>query len=101
MAMCLRFVPKCVTNRSMADDPEITHLQQQVDALSAENAALRDGGFRGSKAEALMALECDRIPNALKTPRAIALQRNNDDSDDYRSDPVGGGRGYRRHQRLS
>lgn len=59
----------------MPNNSEITSLQQQVDALSTENAALRDGGFRGSKAEALMALEYDRIPNVLKTPRAIALQR--------------------------
>ena len=59
----------------MTQDPEITRLQSQVDALSAENAALRDGGFRGSKAEALMALEYDRIPNVMKTPRVIARQR--------------------------
>lgn len=60
---------------NMTQDAEITRLQSQVDALSAENATLRDGGFRGSKAEALMALEYDRIPNVMKTPRAIALQR--------------------------
>ena len=59
----------------MTQDAEITRLQSQIDALSAENAAMRDGGFRGSKAEALMALEYDRIPNVLKTPRAITLQR--------------------------
>jgi cell division protein FtsB len=59
----------------MEKDHEVVRLQQQVDALSAENAALRDGGFRGSKAEALMALEYDRIPNFLKTPRSIAIQR--------------------------
>ena len=56
----------------MSDNIEITHLRQQNDA---ENDALRDSGFRGSKAEALMALEYDRIPNVLKTQRAIALQR--------------------------
>ena len=60
---------------NMAQDAEITRLQSQVDALRAENASLRDGGFRGSKAEALMALEYDRIPNVMKTPRAIGLQR--------------------------
>lgn len=59
----------------MVDDREINRLQSQVDALSAENAALRDSGFRGSKAEELLAFEYDRIPNAMKTPRAIALQR--------------------------
>lgn len=59
----------------MTQGPEITRLQSQVDALGAENAALREGGFRGSKAEALMALEYDRIPNVMKTARAIALQR--------------------------
>ena len=59
----------------MSDNHEITSLQQQVDALSAENAALRNSGFRGSKAEALMALEYDRIPTVLKTKRAINIQR--------------------------
>jgi len=59
----------------MSDNIEIAELQQKNDALSAENAALRDGGFRGSKAEALMALEYDRIPNVMKTPRAVGLQR--------------------------
>jgi hypothetical protein len=56
----------------MLDNQEITQLRQQ---LSEENTALREGGFRGSKAEALMALEYDRIPNALKTPRAVVIQR--------------------------
>lgn len=59
----------------MTDEPEITALRQQVEALTAENAALRDGGFRGSKADALMAFEYDRIPDAMKTPQAISLQR--------------------------
>lgn len=59
----------------MIQDAEITRLQSQVDALSAENAALRENGFRGSKAEALLAFEYDRIPNLAKTPRAIVLQR--------------------------
>jgi hypothetical protein len=59
----------------MADDPEFTQLRQQVEQLSEENPALRKGGFRGSKAEALMAFEYDRIPNVLKTPRAIGIQR--------------------------
>ncbi len=59
----------------MSDGSEITRLQKQVEQLSAENAALREDGFRGSKAEALMALEYDRIPNVLKTPRAITIQR--------------------------
>jgi len=57
------------------DNIETTRLRQQIDALCAENAALRDSGFRGSKADALMALEYDRIPNALKTPRSIGIQR--------------------------
>ena len=60
---------------AMKKDAKITRLQSQVDAPSAENASLRESGFRGSKAEALLAFEYDRIPNAMKTPRAIALQR--------------------------
>lgn len=59
----------------MSNDREIVRLQSQVDALSAENADLRESGFRGSKAEALMAFEYDRIPDAMKTPRGITLQR--------------------------
>lgn len=59
----------------MTDHPETTQLRQQVEALSAENAALREGGFGGSKAEALLALEYDRIPDILKTPRAVRIQR--------------------------
>jgi len=60
---------------AMTQDAEIAHLHSQVDALSAENAALRESGFRGSKAEALLAFEYDRIPNVAKGPRAIAFQR--------------------------
>ena len=56
----------------MIQDAEIARLESQVDALSAENASLRESGFRGSKAEALLAFEYDRIPNAMKTLRAIA-----------------------------
>jgi hypothetical protein len=59
----------------MNDGSENTRLQKRVERLSAENAALREDGFRGSKAEALMALEYDRIPNVLKSPRAIRIQR--------------------------
>jgi hypothetical protein len=59
----------------MNDGSEITRLQKRVEQLSAENAALREDGFRGSKAEALMALEYDRIPTVLKTARAIRIQR--------------------------
>ena len=59
----------------MPDVDEITRLRADVEHLTAENAALREDGFRGSKAEALMALEYDRIPNVLKTPRAITMQR--------------------------
>jgi cell division protein FtsB len=40
----------------MDSSHEIAQLKAQVDQLTAENAALREDGFRGSKAEALMAL---------------------------------------------
>jgi hypothetical protein len=46
----------------MDNEHEIAQLKAQVEQLTAENAALREAGFRGSKAEALMALEYDRIP---------------------------------------
>jgi len=59
----------------MDDDPEIATLRQRIEALGTENAALRQVGFHGSKAEALLALEYDRIPNVLKTQRAIRMQR--------------------------
>jgi hypothetical protein len=49
----------------MTSNDDITQLKAQVDQLTAENAALREAGFRGSKAEALMALEYDRIPTFL------------------------------------
>jgi hypothetical protein len=52
-----------------------TPLKAQVEQSSAENSTLLVEGFLRSKTEALMALEYDRIPNVLKTPRAIALQR--------------------------
>ena len=59
----------------MADTKENARLRAHVEQLAAENTSLREESFRGSKAEALMALEYDRIPNVLKTPRAIVLQR--------------------------
>jgi hypothetical protein len=59
----------------MLESPEIAQLKAQVDQLTAENAALREDGFRGSKAEALMALEYDRIPTFMKSQKAIAWQR--------------------------
>ncbi|KUR74222.1 hypothetical protein [Novosphingobium sp. Fuku2-ISO-50] len=59
----------------MSELDEIGQLKAQVDQLTAENAALREAGFRGSKAEALMALEYDRIPTFLKSHQAIAWQR--------------------------
>ena len=59
----------------MDEASEIAQLKAQVDHLTAENAALREEGFRGSKAEALMALEYDRIPTFMKSQQAIAWQR--------------------------
>jgi cell division protein FtsB len=59
----------------MDSSHEIAQLKAQVDQLTAENAALREDGFRGSKAEALMALEYDRIPTFMKSQEAIAWQR--------------------------
>jgi len=60
---------------AMSELDEIAQLKAQVDQLTAENAALREDGFRGSKAEALMALEYDRIPTFMKSQKAIAWQR--------------------------
>jgi len=59
----------------MIDTNEITLLREEVEHLTAESAALREGSFRGSKAEALMALEYDRIPTFMKTQRAVLWQR--------------------------
>ena len=59
----------------MSEANENAQLEAQVDQLTAENAALREDGFRGSKAEALMALEYDRIPTFMKNQHAIAWQR--------------------------
>ncbi len=58
----------------MPDDPEIAHIKRELERLNAENEALCHAGFRGSKAEALLAFEYDRIPKLLKTPRAIRAQ---------------------------
>lgn len=54
---------------------EISQLKAQVEQLTAENTALREAGFRGSKAEALMALEYDRIPAFMKSQRSVVWQR--------------------------
>jgi cell division protein FtsB len=59
----------------MASQDQITRLRAEVEHLTAENASLRDDGFRGSKAEALMAIEYDRIPTFMKTQRAVLWQR--------------------------
>lgn len=59
----------------MTEVDEITRLRAEVEQLTAENSALREDGFRGSKAEALMALEYDRIPTFMKGQRAVAWQR--------------------------
>lgn len=59
----------------MDNEHEISQLKAQVEQLTAENVALREAGFRGSKAEALIALEYDRIPTFLKSNQAIAWQR--------------------------
>jgi hypothetical protein len=59
----------------MSESHEIARLKQEIDRLSAENNALRQEGLRGSKTEAMQAFEYDRIPNFLKTQKAIRIQR--------------------------
>ncbi len=59
----------------MDNQHDISQLKSQVEQLTAENAALREAGFRGSKAEALMALEYDRIPAFMKSQRSVVWQR--------------------------
>lgn len=59
----------------MADTNENARLRAHIEQLAAENTSLSEGSFRGSKAEALMAFEYDRIPNVMKTTKAITLQR--------------------------
>jgi len=60
---------------AMTEKPKIANLQREIERLGAENDALRQEVFSGSKTEAMLAFEYDRIPNFLKTPRAIRLQR--------------------------
>lgn len=59
----------------MDNQHDISQLKAQVEQLTAENAALREASFRGSKAEALMALEYDRIPAFMKSQRSVIWQR--------------------------
>ena len=59
----------------MIDTNEINRSRAEVENLTAENAASRVDSFRGSKAEALMALEYDRIPTFMKSKRAVTWQR--------------------------
>jgi hypothetical protein len=59
----------------MPENQEIVHLRSEVERLSAELDALRRSGLDTSKAEAMLAFEYDRIPNILKSPKAIRAQR--------------------------
>ena len=59
----------------MTEDAYLAHFEREVERLAAENEALRQTGFRASKAEAMLAFEYDRIPIFLKTPSAIRAQR--------------------------
>ena len=65
-----RYIGNVVT-----DDFEPSQFRESSEAPSPGNTAFPELSFRGSKAEALMALEYDRIPNFMKTTRAIAFQR--------------------------
>lgn len=59
----------------MTQEQQIAEFREELDRLAAENAALRASSLANSKAEAMLAFEYDRIPNLLKTPHAIRIQR--------------------------
>ncbi len=59
----------------MNADAEIAELKLQVEALNEEIADLRNSGVRGSKTEAMMALQYDSLPDFYKSPKTIAAYR--------------------------
>jgi len=56
-------------------DAEIAELKQQMERLNEEVADLRKSGVRGSKTEAMMALQYDSLPDFYKSPKAIAAYK--------------------------
>jgi hypothetical protein len=56
-------------------EDEITELKKELQRLHEEVADLRNKGIRGSKTEALMALQYDSLPDWYKMPKAVALQK--------------------------
>lgn len=60
----------------MNTQDEIAALKAEVQRLSAEVEAQKADGFRGSQAERLLAMEYELIPDYMKTPKAIRVQKH-------------------------
>ena len=59
----------------MTAETEIAELKQQLQRLDEEVADLRKNGVRGSKTEAMMALQYDSLPDFYKSPKTIAIYK--------------------------
>lgn len=60
----------------MNSQNEIAELRAEVQRLSAQVEAKRADGFRGSQAERLLAMEYELIPDYMKSPKAIRVQKH-------------------------
>jgi uncharacterized small protein (DUF1192 family) len=59
----------------MNTQEEIAALKAEVQRLSAQVEAQKAEGFRGSAAERMLAMEYELIPDYMKTPKAIRVQK--------------------------
>jgi hypothetical protein len=56
-------------------DAEIAELKEQMERLNEEVADLRKSGVRGSKTEAMMALQYDSLPDFYKSSKVVAIYK--------------------------
>ncbi|WP_206245749.1 hypothetical protein [Novosphingobium terrae] len=59
----------------MNTQDEIAALKAEVQRLSEQVEAQKTDGFRGSAAERMLAMEYELIPDYMKTPKAIRVQK--------------------------